>query len=117
MKTYIAGLRQTVEQENATRKQERRQAADDILSTTLPTPDPLEDQIKALMASIPPAQTELPWLMDDLVKRLQGRYHERPHAQHVADALRRLKWRRERIYGPKYGGRRLWLPPDSQERR
>lgn len=71
---------------------------------------PLTEQITELMASLPPAVRDRPWSSAELVNRLVGKYRDRPHAQHVGDALRRLGWNRVRLYG-KFDGVRLWVPP------
>lgn len=73
---------------------------------------PLTQQITELMAGLPPAMRERPWSMAELVSRLEGRYRDRPHAQHVGEALRKLGWRRERNWRKGYEGVRLWLPQE-----
>lgn len=73
---------------------------------------PLEDQIVELMRTLPPQLRDRPWSMADLVHRLTGKYRDRPSAKCVGDALRRLRWSRERRYADGYDGRRVWLPPD-----
>ena len=75
------------------------------------TVKPLADQITELMATLPPAQRDRPWSMDDLVTRLSGRYRARPHAKHVGEALRRLGWRRTRDWTAEGEGRRVWSRP------
>jgi hypothetical protein len=70
---------------------------------------PLTEQIEALMRTLPPAQRERPWSMEDLVGRLQGRFRARPHAANVGEALRALGWTRVRDWTNEGGGRRLWL--------
>jgi len=72
---------------------------------------PLTEQIKELMRSLPPSLRDRPWSMAELTSRLQGRYRDRPHAQHVGIALKQLGWHRERRWGQGYGGVRVWLPP------
>ena len=69
---------------------------------------PLTDQITDLMLSLPPAQRDRPWSMDDLVARLRGRYSARPHAMHVGAALRALGWVSTRNWTRDGGGRRIW---------
>lgn len=71
---------------------------------------PLEDQITELMRTLPPQLRDRPWSMVELVNRLTGKYRDRPHAQQVGEALRRLGWRRERRWGQGYDGARVWLP-------
>ena len=69
---------------------------------------PLTDQIKALMRSLPPAQRNRYWSMDDLTIRLQGRYNARPCAGEVGHALRQLGWTQRRDWSQDGGGRRIW---------
>lgn len=71
---------------------------------------PLTDQINELMATIPHALRNRPWTMAELVTRLSGRYNDRPHAQHVGEALRKLGWRRERRWSDGFDGQRVWVP-------
>lgn len=72
---------------------------------------PLDQQIVELMRSLPPALRDRPWSIQDLVNRLEGRYRQRPHAQGVGQALRRLGWRRVRPGDVNGGERRMWCPP------
>ena len=69
---------------------------------------PLTDQIEALMRSLPPAQRNRPWTMEELVTRLCGRYNARPCAGEIGIALRRLGWTRIRDWSQDGGGRRVW---------
>lgn len=69
---------------------------------------PLTEQIEALMRSLPPAQRNRPWTMEELVARLHGRYNARPCAGSVGVALRRLGWTRIRDWSKDGGGRRVW---------
>lgn len=108
--SYIAQLNKLVEEENRIhqlkaeaetiklRKQERRTK-------------PLTEQIEELMHTLPPQLRDRPWSMAELVIRLQGKYRDRPHTQHVGIALRQLQWKRLRLYGKGYDGVRLWVPP------
>lgn len=70
---------------------------------------PLTEQIAALMTSLPPSLRDRPWSMAELVNRLDGKYRDRPHAQHVGIALAQLGWRRVRLYGRGFDGARLWI--------
>lgn len=72
---------------------------------------PLTEQIEALMRSLPPVQRDRPWSMDELVARLQGRYHARPSAGDVGIALRKIGWTRIRIWSVVGAGRRVWMAP------
>ncbi len=74
---------------------------------------PLTDQIAELMRTLPPSIRDRPWSMAELVSRLQGRYRERPHAQHVGAALKMLGWMPARLYRG-FGGTRAWMPPLSK---
>ncbi len=67
------------------------------------------NQIEELMRSLPPAQRDRPWSMDELVARLHGRYKARPCAGEIGTALRRQGWTRVRDWGPDGDGRRVWL--------
>ena len=71
----------------------------------------LEKQITELMRSLPPTVRDRPWQLQDIVNRLEGRYRQRPHAQGVGQALRRLGWSRIRPEDAAGEGRRLWLSP------
>jgi hypothetical protein len=75
----------------------------------------LDQQITELMATLPPQLQDRPWSMAELVQRLTGKYRDRPHAQNVGEALRRLGWRRERRWGSGYCGARIWLPAFSSK--
>lgn len=70
---------------------------------------PLTEQIEALMRSLPPAQRDRPWSMEELVARLQGRYNARPSAGEVGIALRKIGWTRIRDWTELGRGRRMWL--------
>ena len=74
---------------------------------------PMTKQISELMQSTPPKLLDRPWSMAELVARLEGKYRDRPHAQNVGDALRKLGWKRDRYWGNGYNGARVWLPPGS----
>lgn len=104
LKRYMQELHSLVEEANRERKQSGP------VDPQSPPP-PLDQQIVALMATLSPAQANRPWNMEELLLRLQGRYRDRPHAQQVGQALRRLGWRRERLWGSEHAGRRMWLPP------
>ena len=80
-------------------------------SATRPAVKPLDQQITEMMRSLPPALRDRPWALQDIVNRLEGRYRQRPHAQGVGQALRRLGWSRIRPEDAAGQGRRLWLPP------
>lgn len=71
---------------------------------------PLTDQITELMTSLPPSLRDRPWSMVELTARLQGKYRNHPHGQHVGQALKQLGWCRVRLYGEGFGGERVWVP-------
>ena len=109
MKLYIEQLRAErerarLESKEAIRAAERKRLRD----TRIQCDTPLTDQIEALMRSLPPAQRNRPWTMEELVTRLCGRYNARPCAGEIGIALRRLGWTRIRDWSNKGGGRRVW---------
>ena len=110
MRSYIEGLYRHVEQANQARERATQQEAASLHGPARSRVQPLEQQITEFMRSLPPAQADSPWTMDELVIRLRGRYHDHPHPQHVATALRKLGWQRRRVYGAQGGGRRYWRP-------
>jgi hypothetical protein len=69
---------------------------------------PLTDQVETLMRSLPPAQRNRYWSMEELTARLQGRYSARPCAGKVGQALRQLGWTKHRDWSQYGGGRRIW---------
>jgi hypothetical protein len=79
--------------------------------TTRKPVKPIDQQITELMRSLPPTVRDRPWQLQDIVNRLEGRYRQRPHAQGVGQALRRLGWSRIRPEDAAGEGRRLWLSP------
>ncbi len=78
---------------------------------------PLTEQIEALMRSLPPAQRDRPWSMDDLIARLQGRYNARPSAGDVGIALRKIGWTRVRDWSEGGAGRRAWKKNEPERAR
>ena len=110
MKHYIGQLRAVAEQ---AQRQREAALAERGGNGRVQCEEPLEKQIEALMRSLPPAQRNRPWSMDELVARLHGRYHARPSAGSVGIALRQLGWTRIRDWSNNGGGRRIWdrLPP------
>lgn len=71
---------------------------------------PLDEQITEFMLTLPPQLRDRPWRMSELVQQLAGRFRERPHAQHVGQALIRLRWTRKRLWTSGANGQRVWLP-------
>ncbi len=102
------------QQQEAVRYYELKREADaaTLLATSIEKvkrTKPLDQQITELMRSLPPALRDRPWSMDELVSRLSGKYRDRPHPQHVGEALRRLGWKRERRWSDDYDGKRVWV--------
>ena len=110
MTAYIAQLNKSVEEENRIH-QFRAEAETIKLIQKERLAKPLTEQIEELMRTLPPQLRVRPWSMAELVVRLQGKYRDRPHTQHVGIALKQLGWTRIRLYGKGYDGARLWLPP------
>jgi hypothetical protein len=109
MKLYIDHLRAERERAQSESKEAIRAAERKRLrDSRIQCDTPLNDQIEALMRSLPPAQRNRPWTMDEFVARLHGRYNARPCAGSVGDALRRLGWTRIRDWSNDEGGRRVW---------
>ena len=109
MKLYINHLRAECERarhetKEAIRAAERKRLRDSRIQCD----KPLTEQIEALMRSLPPAQRNRLWTMEELVARLNGRYNARPCAGDVGVALRRLGWTRLRDWSQDGGGRRVW---------
>lgn len=111
MKTYIDQLKVEAEAANLRREEVKgksHNAGSRVLCDT-----PLTDQITALMASLPPAQRNRPWSMEELVTRLSGRFSVKPHPMNVGSALRQLNWQQRRDWTCNGGGRRFWLAPSK----
>ncbi len=106
MKAYLALLQRDCEAANAAA--EKSAAANPATAKTV---KPLDQQIVELMRSLPPTLRDRPWSIQELVNRLEGRYRQRPHAQGVGQALRRLGWSRIRPGDANGGERRMWVPP------
>jgi hypothetical protein len=106
MKAYIDQLKADVAEANLRRedaKSKTHNADTRILCDT-----PLVDQIEDLMRSLPPAQRNRPWSMDEFIARLQGRFSARPHPMNVGQALRASGWQQRRDWTREGGGRRVW---------
>lgn len=109
MKCYINHLRSEservrAESREAIRAAERRRLCDSRIQCDTR----LTDQIEGLMRSLPPAQRNRAWSMEEFVARLHGRYNARPCAGSVGIALRRLGWTPIRDWSKDGGGRRVW---------
>ena len=111
MRSYIDGLCKIVEQE----KQERELARQEVtasLQTMHPDVKPLEQQLVEFFRTLSPEQLKRPWTMDDIIGsgKLRGKLRGLPHPQQVSDILKRLNWRKVRLYG-QHAGKRVWIPP------
>lgn len=107
LRHYREQLRQIREASLRAEEEQRQRKAS---QSAAPTYKPLDQQIEELMRSLPPAQRNRPWSMDELVLRLQGRYRPHPHARDVGQALRKLDWTYYRDWTKAGMGRRLWRP-------
>jgi hypothetical protein len=103
LRHYREQLRQ-IREASLRAEEEQRKAG----QSALPIYKPLDQQIEELMRSLPPAQRDRPWSMDELVIRLKGRYRRHPHAKDVGAALRRLGWQQRRDWSVEGAGRRIW---------
>lgn len=109
MKRYIDHLRSESERIRAESKEAIRAAERKrLLDSRIQCDTPLTKQIEALMRSLPPAQRNRAWSMEEFVARLHGRYNVRPCAGSVGVALTRLGWTRIRDWSKNGGGRRVW---------
>lgn len=109
MKSYIETLHERVADDRRRNEEARVKSARPDSRVLCDVP--LRDQIEELMASLPPAQRDRPWSMEEFVVRLQGRFHARPHPMNVGRALRALGWARKRDWSAPGGGRRYWHCP------
>jgi hypothetical protein len=114
-KTYIDQLKAHAAEANLCN--EETKARRHSVDSRIVCDTPLTDQITALMTSLPPAQRDRPWSIDELVARLQGRYSLSPHPMNVGQALRLLGWVTRRDWTRDGGGRRIWLSNVVQEKR
>ena len=89
-----------------------RQAERDQVSKTRHVPaihsEPLGRQIDRWLAETPPAVLARPWTMAELQKLFTGRYRQSPHAQNVANELRKRGWYSCRIWTRPGYGKRIW---------
>ena len=74
-----------------------------------PCAKPLTAQLEAFLRTLPPAQRDRWWSIDEFVCRLEGKYRDRPHPADVGRALRGLGWIRVRDWSTAGGGRRYWF--------
>jgi hypothetical protein len=106
MKMYVDQLKANSDEANL--RHEAAKAKKQKTDKRILCDKPLTEQITELMASLPPAQRDRPWSMEELVARLKGRYNMRPHAMHVGQALRQLGWTTVRQWSVQGAGRRVW---------
>jgi len=112
-RSYLDQLREHAEEQRRIHDLEREAEAQANLVASIQAikrTKPLEQQITELMATLPPQVRNRPWSMAELVKQLSGKYRDRPHAQNVGEALRRLGWRRVRLWRDGADGQRVWIP-------
>lgn len=79
------------------------------------SPPSVKEQLKALLGSLHPTQLDRPWVMQDFVVRLAGKYRMHPHGKEVGELLRSFGWKRIRLWKNGDGGCRVWLPPRLEE--
>jgi hypothetical protein len=84
-----------------------------VSTPTVKRVKPLDQQITELMVTLPTQLRDRPWSMAELVQRLSGKYRDRPHAQQVGEALRRLGWKRIRLWSNGADGQRVWVLEDQ----
>jgi hypothetical protein len=106
-KAYIANLQATSDEANL--RHEKAKARNQKIDKRILCEKPLTEQITELMASLPPAQRNRPWSMEEICLRLKGKYSERPHPMNIGQALRTLRWETRRDWTQKGGGRRIWV--------
>jgi len=98
LKTYIQTLRKAADAQ--TRSGSKGNCGTDA--------KPLTAQLEAFLRTLPPAQRDRWWSIDEFVCRLEGRYRDRPHPADVGRALRALGWIRVRDCSREGGGKRYW---------
>jgi hypothetical protein len=105
-KAYIAQLKARTAEVNLRSEEtkKKRQHADPRVLCD----KPLTEQIEELMLSLPPAQRDRLWSMEDMCARLKGRYSLSPHPMNVGLALRALGWTQKRDWSVQGAGRRVW---------
>ncbi len=108
IQTYAEELRAHCDEQN--RLHRLRQEAEAKLVQSPRQLRPLDAQITELMRTLPPQLRDRPWSMRELVSRLSGKYRDHPHGQNVGETLRRLGWRRVRLWSNGADGQRVWLP-------
>ena len=106
MKTYIDQLKADTEVANlrSAEAQSKIQKTDKRILCD----KPLTEQIEELMLSLPPAQRDRAWSMEEMCLRLRGKFSAAPHPMNVGQALRQLGWVSRRDWSVQGGGRRVW---------
>ena len=98
LKTYIQALKEAAE----------AQTHSGSKGTSVWRGQPLTTQIQAFLRTLPPAQRDRWWSIDEFVCRLEGKYRDRPHPADVGRALRALGWVRVRDCSRVGAGKRYW---------
>jgi hypothetical protein len=70
---------------------------------------PVADQLRSLLARVPPALADQPMSLDALRAQLVGRFNRPPQRGEVAHALTLLGFRQKRIYRKGYDSRHFWI--------
>jgi hypothetical protein len=114
IRSHFDKLRDEAEESARKHQEKQDQKKASQKPNTLRPVKPLDVQITELMASLPAAQRDRLWSMEELVARLAGRYRDRPHPQMIGTALRTLGWSTVRDYSSAGGGRRYWIIKKQQ---
>lgn len=75
----------------------------------------VEDQLRNLFATLPPAQRQRPFSLVELQARLTGRYRDRPSPSKIGEALRRLNFRSVRDWSAAGRGARVWIASGDEK--
>jgi len=91
-------------------QEEAKRRAVDLHPAKRPAPPPVQDQIRALLATLPPASVMRPWSLDELRSQITGRFGRPPQRGEVAAALKLLGFTPVRLWRKGFDGRHAWLP-------
>jgi hypothetical protein len=113
LKSYVAVLNGIIKEQQAEEQARRHRAKEEAAASARERLVPLQERLKRLLDSIPPAiQAEglsIAALQSQL--RARGRGHSVCHIGELGAALRRLGWRRVRRWDSSADGfRALWFP-------
>lgn len=86
------------------------QAASQAAPVNRTRPPPVLDQIRAILAALPPASVMRPWSLDELRGQVIGRFGRPPQRGEIAAALKLLNFRPVRLWSKGFDGRHVWLP-------